>query len=132
TRRLASLARLHPERIQPQAVYSHWILQATARRRCYMKKITRPLCSWPSDAATKKNSLASILSKAVPVAIGLLCLCSLPAFAAGVANESNPPSNTSNPPSLTNPPSPPPPTAPSPPSPAVPFDPSMHLTPEQG
>jgi len=67
-----------------------------------------------------------MLSKAVPVAIGLLCLCSLPAFAAEDPNETNPPS-------ITNPPSPPPPpTAPMPPSPAAPFDPGMHLTPEQG
>ncbi len=91
-----------------------------------MKNIARPLCSWPSDGATKKNSLASILSKAVPVAIGLLCLCSLPALAAGVANESNPPSPRPAPTAAE------PPTAPMPPSPAVPFDPGMHLTPEQG
>src|SRR5438132_14390059 len=90
-----------------------------------MKNIARLLCSWSLDVATKRNSLASILSK-VSVAIGLLCLCSLPAFAAEDPNESNPPS-------VTNPPSPrPPPTAPMPPSPAVPFDPGMHLTPEQG
>ena len=49
-----------------------------------MKNIARLLCSWSLDAATKRNSLASMLSKAVPVAIGLLCLCSLPAFAAEV------------------------------------------------
>ena len=98
-----------------------------------MKNIARLLgCSWSLDAATKRNSLASILRKVVLAAIGLLCLSSLPAFAAGVPNESNPPSSQSNPPSLTNPPSPPPPTAPMPPSPAVPFDPGMHLTPEQG
>ena len=113
------------ERIQPKAVCSHWILPATAKRRYYMKNIARLLCSWSLDAATKRNSLTSILSKAVLVAFGLLYLCSLPAFAAGDPNESNPPS-------LTNPPSPPPPTAPMPPSPAVPFDPGMHLTPEQG
>jgi porin len=97
-----------------------------------MKEVARLLCSWSLDAATKRKSLASILCKAVLVASGLLCLCSLPAFSAGVPNESNPPSNQSNPPSLTNPPSPPPPTAPMPPSPAVPFDPGMQLTPEQG
>jgi porin len=49
-----------------------------------MKNIARLLCSWSLDAATKRNSLASMLSKAVPVAIGLLCLCSRPAFAANV------------------------------------------------
>jgi len=97
-----------------------------------MKNIARLLCSWSLDVATKRNSLASILSKAISVVIGLLCLSSLPAFAAGVPNESSAPANESNPASLTNPPSPPPPTAPMPPSPAVPFDPSMHLTPEQG
>ncbi len=76
--------------------------------------------------AIKRNSLASQLSRAVRVAIGLLCLCSLPAFAAENSNQTNPPS-------ITNPPSPPPPpTAPMPPSPAVPFDPGMQLTPEQG
>jgi porin len=97
-----------------------------------MKNIARLLCSWSLDVATKRNSLASILSKAVPVAIGILCLGSLPAFAAEDPSESNPPS-------VTNPPSPrpvpiasPPPTAPMPPSPAVPFDPGMHLTPEEG
>lgn len=71
-----------------------------------------------------------MLSKAVPVAIGLLCLCSLPAFADEDPNETNPPSLT-NPPSPRPPPTGPP-TAPMPPSPAVPFDPGMHLTPEQG
>jgi len=91
-----------------------------------MNNTPRLLCSWFLDAATKRNSLASTLSKAVPVVIGLLCLCSLPAFAAEDPSETNPPSQT-------NPPSPPPPpTAPMPPSPAVPFDPGMHLTPEQG
>jgi porin len=76
--------------------------------------------------AIKRNSLASQLSGAVRVAIGLLCLCSLPAFAAENSNQTNPPS-------INNPPSPPPPpTAPMPPSPAVPFDPGMQLTPEQG
>jgi porin len=91
-----------------------------------MNNTPRLWCSLPFDAATKRNLLGSMLSKAVPVAIGLLCLCSLPAFAAEDPNETNPPS-------LTNPPSPPPPpTAPMPPSPAVPFDPGMHLTPEQG
>src|SRR3984893_8064818 len=91
-----------------------------------MKNIARLLCSWSLDAATKRNSLASMLSKAVPVAIGLLCLCSVPAFAAENSNQANPAY-------ITNPPSPPPPpTAPMPPSPAVPFDPGMHLTPEEG
>src|SRR5580704_13423928 len=65
-----------------------------------MKNIARLLSPWSLDGATKINSLASILSKAVPVAIGLLCLCSLPAFAADDSN------NESNPPSVTNPPSP--------------------------
>jgi porin len=111
---------------------ANWILPTTAKRRYYMINIARLRCSWSLDAATKRNSLASILSKAVLPAIGLLCLSSLPAFAAGVPNASIAPSNESNPPSLTNPPSPPPPTAPMPPSPAVPFDPAMHLTPEQG
>jgi porin len=97
-----------------------------------MKNIARVLCSWSLDVATNWNSLASIFSKAVPIAIGLLCLSSPHALAAGVPNESSAPANESNPASLTNPPSPPPPTAPMPPSPAVPFDPSMHLTPEQG
>src|ERR1700737_1134466 len=96
-----------------------------------MKNLARLLCSWSLDAATKRNSLASMLSKAVPVAIGLLCLCSLPAFAAEDPTESNPPPLT-NPPSPRPPPTAPPPTAPLPPSPAVPFDPGMHLTPEQG
>src|SRR5258708_34462042 len=64
-------------------------------------------------------------SRALLVAIGLLCLCSLPAFAAENSNQTNPPS-------ITNPPSPPPPTAPMPPSPPVPFDPGMQLTPEEG
>ena len=67
-----------------------------------MNNTPKLLCSWSLDAATKRNSRASILSKAVPVAIGLLCLFSLPAFAAEDPNETNPPS-------LTNPPSPPPP-----------------------
>src|SRR6516165_12805915 len=49
-----------------------------------MKNIARILRSGSLDAATKGNSLASMLSKVVPVAIGLLCLCSLPAFAAEV------------------------------------------------
>ena len=97
-----------------------------------MKNIARLLCSWSLGAATKRNSLASILSKAVPAAIGLLCLSSFTASAADNSSQSNPPT-------VTNPPSPrppagakPPPTAPMPPSPAVPFDPGMHLTPEQG
>src|SRR5712671_6590252 len=91
-----------------------------------MKDIPRIFCSLWLDAATIRNSLASMRSRALLVAIGLLCLCSLPAFAAENSNQTNPPS-------ITNPPSPPPPpTAPMPPSPAVPFDPGMQLTTEQG
>ena len=65
-------------------IYRHWILPTIAKRRYYMKNTPRLLCSWSLDAATKRNSLASMLSKAVPVAIGLWCLCSRPAFAAEV------------------------------------------------
>jgi porin len=94
-----------------------------------MKNTPRLLSSWSLDAATKRNLLASTLSKAVPVAVGLLCLFSLPAFAAEDASQTNPPS-------VTNPPSPPPASGArsSGTSPANPvaFDPSMKLTPEQG
>src|SRR5215831_17270042 len=64
-----------------------------------MKNIAKLLSSW---SATKRNSLASMLSKAVLIAIGLWCLCSLPAFAADV------------------------------PVVGAPFDPEAQLTPEQG
>src|SRR5260370_42285934 len=98
-----------------------------------MKDIPRIFCSLWLDAATIRNSLASMRSRALLVAIGLLCLCSLPAFAAENSNQTNPPYQT-------NPPSPPPPpmsaanavssgTAPANP---IAFDPSMHLTPEEG
>ena len=81
----------------------------------------------------KRKSFASLLYGAVPVVIGLLCICSLPALAADDSGQSNPAS-------VTNPPSPPPPamsaenavssgTAPANP---IAFDPSMHLTPEEG
>src|SRR5258708_26288597 len=90
-----------------------------------MKDIPRQFCSLSLGAATIRNSLASMRSRALLAAIGLLCLCSFPAFAAENSDQTNPPS-------ITNPPSPPPPTAPMPPSPAVPFDPGMRLTPEEG
>ncbi|MGA7129439.1 MAG: hypothetical protein WBZ19_24205, partial [Chthoniobacterales bacterium] len=81
----------------------------------------------------KRNSVSPLTDRAVPIAIGLLCICSLPAFAADDSSQTNPPS-------VTNPPSPPPPpmsaanaissgTAPANP---IAFDPSMHLTPEEG
>src|SRR6516162_10665846 len=94
-----------------------------------MNNTPKLLCSWSLDAATKRNSRASMLSKAVPVAVGLLCLFSLPAFAAEDASETNPPS-------VTDPPSPPPASGArssgtSPPNPVA-FDPSMKLTPEEG
>src|ERR1700733_9290757 len=99
----------------------------------------------------KRKSFASLLYGAVPVVIGLLCICSLPAFAADDPSQTNPPSVTNplsllplaaedssqtNPPSVTNPPSPPAPSRAlssgiSQPNPVA-FDPSMHLTPEEG
>jgi carbohydrate-selective porin OprB len=85
-----------------------------------MKDMLRQFCSLSLDAATIRNSLASMRSRALLVAIGLLCLCCLPAFAAENLNETNPSS------------SPPPPAPPPPPSPYNPFDPNAQLTPEQG
>ena len=68
-----------------------------------MKDILRQFCSLSLDTATIRNSLAPIHSRALLVAIGLLGLCPLPAFAAG-----------------------------NPSGPAAPFDPGLQLTPEQG
>jgi porin len=89
-----------------------------------MKNIARLLCSWSLSAAMKRNSLASILSKAVPVAIGLLCLCSLSALAAEDPNVADPSSSPS--------PTPAPPTPPLPPSPYHPYGAEAPLTQEQG
>ena len=66
-----------------------------------------------------------MLSKAVTGAIGLLCLCFLPAFADENLNQTDPPSAQSSP-------TPSPPTPPLPPSPYHPFVGSLQLTPEQG
>jgi porin len=98
-----------------------------------MKDTPRLFCSFSLDAATIRNSLASMRPRALLVAIGLLCLCSLPAFAADDPNQTNPPA-------VSNPPSPPPPPPPpsgarssgTSPSNPVAFDPSMKLTPEEG
>src|SRR5271167_3518162 len=77
-----------------------------------MKNAPRQFCPLSLDA-TKRSSLSSMLSGAVRVAMGFLCICFANAFAGDGSNESAPP------------PSPPP-------SNAVPSDPEAQLTPEQG
>jgi hypothetical protein len=49
----ARLAAIFTERIVQKAVYSHWILQASPKKRYYMKNIARLLSSWFLHAATK-------------------------------------------------------------------------------
>jgi hypothetical protein len=98
----------------------------------------------------KRNAFAPMLFGPVTIAIGFLCICSLPAFAAEDSSQTNPAvvtnppsppppgaedSSQTNPAVVTNPPSPPPASRAlssgiSQPNPIA-FDPSMHLTPEE-
>ena len=76
-----------------------------------MKNALSQFCPLSLDV-TKGNALSSMLSGAVRVAMGFLCICSANAFAGDGSIEYAPP--------------------PSPPSNAVPSDPEAQLTPEQG
>jgi hypothetical protein len=79
-----------------------------------MKNPPRQLCSLSLDAATKRDPLTSMLSRAAPVAIGLLCFYSVPAFAGETSSESTLRSYSAPPPTI------------------LPSDPEAPLTREQG